>query len=1149
MDVDENSEEEEINLDFSKIKNIFKKKTETKKGAQEKPTGPQEKPKTDEVTPASPKPPEDEEKEDEEIDFGKITKFFKKSTKTKSQGPKEEPSEKEDEEINIDFGKIKKIFKDKDEKEVDAEGEEISFDIKKIKGFFKGFKEKKADDEEELSLDARKTMAFFGKYKKFIIPTLLIIIAVSFSVYLRIQPAHLPVTDDWAKSAVYNQIRSSISVQINQQYPNLPGENRDSLVEAQFQKVLQEQKSQIDPQIEATSNYFKSRLQDDAGQTYLLAIDPYFWMRHAMNILKNGHPGDELRDGKPYNTHMFAPVGRFVPKDMFHAYFEAYLYKFVSFFNRNIELMKVAFYIPVLLSALCVFPAFFIGRRFAGNFGGFISAFVIAIHPSFLTRTAGGFADTDAYNVLFPLLITWLFLEAFETKDKKRMVIYSSLAGLFVGLFSFSWGGWFYIFDFLLAASVFYIFYFVILHRHEAKELRTFMKKPALRNAAITILVFFIVSAVFTTIFRDFGTFTDSFINGPLSFATLKQVAITTVWPNVYTTVAEQNPAGLDSVISQIGIGSILLFLISLAGIAIMTLKKGTKRVADLWFLLGAVIWFLIILGIKPQNLTIFLSLIALPIAIKLILIVKERQTDVDIKAAILLILWFIATIYASVKGVRFTLLAVPAFAIALGVALGISYNYLHSLITKGLKINHYISKALVIILLIFLLLGPYRSALATAKNEIPSMNDEWYQSLDKINREGAPDAIINSWWDFGHWFKMIGDRGVTFDGTSQNSPNAHWIGSVLLTDNEDYAVGTLRMVDCGQNQAFDKLNSFIQDAPRSIDIIENIVALEKEGAKAFLLENGLTDTQADAVLQYSHCTPPEDYFITSYDMIGKSGVWAHFGAWDFNRALIYNTLKEGDYKNNLEKSTSFLRQRFNYTEEEAQSLYYEVQTIASDAEANSWIAPWPSYGGAGDCESSGESQISCDIGQGARAEINLSTLQADIQTPQGVMHPDSIVLPLENGTYKERTFNNTVGISITLVPVADSSYRTLLLHPALAKSMFTIMFYLNGHGLTHFEKFSDVTDITGGRIIVWKVNWQGNATNMLEYYQPEPVLEEPETAENNTLELEKSIETTEDITNKINASDADLEEVFENISEPPNNSQTLNTNQDNSSD
>lgn len=1157
MDIDEDNEDEEVSIDFSKIKNLFKKKKkaseETKEisKAEEEKEEPQkeEKEKTQES---------EEIKEDEEIniDFSKIKNLFKKKkevmeeakteisekVKEPKQGVKEETEE--DEEINIDFSKIKNIFKrEKEEKtktpeggkkSEEAEDEEISIDFGKIKNFFKGLKEKKSEkggDEEEISLNVRKTIDFFNKHKQALVPTLLIIIAISFSIYLRIQPAYLPATDDWARNAVYNQISSSIRTQIDQQYPNLPDANKNSLVDTELKKILKEQKEVIEQQIKATSNYFKTELQRDNGKTHILDIDSYYWIRHAQNVLKNGHPGDELRDGKPYDNHMYAPLGRYVPPDMFHAYFQAYLYKVVHFFNRNLDFITFVFYVPIILSAIAVFPAFFIGRRLGGNFGGFISAFIFAIHPALLPRTSGGVIDTDPHNVLFPLLITWLFLEAFETENIKNRIIYSSLAGFLVGLFSLTWGGWFYIFDFILFASIFYFFYFIALHRNEIKNPIQFIKKPTFYNTLTLVIIFVVSSALFTSIFTNFRNFNDAFLIGPLAFAKLKQVAITTVWPNVFTTVAEQNPASLNSVISEIGLRNLLLFLISLTGITLTMLRKETKKASDLWFILGSVIWFIIILGIRPQNLTWFLVLISLPVIVKLIIIVKEKDTEVDIKAAILLILWFVSTIYASVKGVRYMLLAVPAFAIALGVALGIGYYYLYSLITKGLKINKNISKVLVIMLLSLLLLGPYKSVRVIAKNEIPLINDDWYNSLQKINLEAKPNAIINSWWDYGHWFKMIGDRAVTFDGTSQNSPNAHWIGSVLLTEDEKYAVGILRMVDCGQDNAFEELNKVIKDEAKSISILEEIVRLDKDEAKSILLKEGLNEEEANNVLKYTYCEPPEDYFITSYDMIGKSGVWAHFGSWDFDRALMYNTLKKEEYRDDSEKSISFLQNRFNYTREKAESIYYEVQSIKNDAEANSWIAPWPSYAGSSGCGKTEENKISCSIGQGLQVEINLETLQADIQTPQGIKHPNSVVLPLEDGGYKEKQFNDTIGVSMTLIPTGEESYNALILSPQLAKSMFTIMFYLNGHGLKYFDKFSDVRDITGGRIIVWKVNWQGNSTNLLEYYQPKPAPEEGLVNESQEI-MEQEL---------INESSKEIIEQ-ENISSSINNSQGINT-------
>src|SRR3989338_2834434 len=242
--------------------------------------------------------------------------------------------------------------------------------------------------------------------------------------------------------------------------------------------------------------------------------------------------------------------------------------------------------------------------------------------------------------------------------------------------------------------------------------------------------------------------------------------------------------------------------------------------------------------------------------------------------------------------GVRFSLLLVPAFSIVFGIALGFIYKYLSRLIITEFKINKVIVKTTVIIILGLLIIGPWASSKAIARNSIPMVNDAWFNSLTKIKVESKPDAIINSWWDFGHWFKFWGDRAVTFDGTSQNTPPAHWVGKVLLTDDEKLAVGILRMLDCGSREGFIAISKLTNDDAEAIDIMYDIMPLSREEARK-ALEDKFKEEDAEKILNLTHCNPPEDYFITSEDMVGKSGVWAHFGSWDFDRALIYNMLKK----------------------------------------------------------------------------------------------------------------------------------------------------------------------------------------------------------------------------------------------------------------
>jgi len=1063
---------------------------------------------------------EEEDNEDQEIsiDFRKIKNFFKRKQTKEHTNDNLDPNESpQDTKEQPPADSIKKHQHDKDTEE------DNKIDFSKMENTFKRDKEKtKEGIEDEVSFDTKNMTSFLTKQKKILVPLILIIIAMAFSTFLRIQPAYLPITDEWAKNSVHNFFKDQIKGQVSEQYPNMPDPNKDVIVDEEFQKLLKERKSEVDEQIKATSDYFKSRLQDDNGQTYLLAIDPYFWMRHVKNIIENGHPGDEMIDGVKWDNHMYAPIGRTVPFDMFNAYFGAYVYKFASFFNRDVPLMTIFFYIPVILSALAVIPAFFIAKRFGGNFGGFVAALVIAVHPAILTRTAGGFADTDAYNVLFPLFITLAFLTAFEAENLKKRSLYAAIAGILVGLYSFAWGGWWYIFDFIVASTIIYIGYYIILHRKELKKnIISIIKIPAIKNTLIVLLIFVIMSGIFVSIFVNFYYFQRAPIN-PFRFSKLKEVGIIKLWPNVYTTVAEQNPASLGHVINQIGTGRMLLFLIGLVGISLAMIKKDSKKLSDFSFVVGSTLWFAIILLTKPENLNIFLVWITVPFIIKFLLIIKQNDFEVDTKAAILLFIWLLSTIYASTKGIRFSLLVVPAFAVGFGITLGIAFKYLNKWINSILHIKKWITKiALFIILLLIIGISPKPpfctgsmcgSAFATAKNEIPSMNDAWYNALSKIREESAQDAIINSWWDFGHWFKMVGDRAVTFDGTSQNTPMAHWIGKVLLTDDEDTAIGILRMLDCGSRKSGDMLDEITNDTAMSVDILYEIILQDKREAKKTLLDNGINSGVAEEILKLTHCDPPENFFIASEDMISKSGVWGHFGSWNFDRALIYNTLKKKEYKNNRIKSIDFLKKRLNYSQQNAESLFREVQSIKTNDEANSWIAPWPSYqSGLSGCAIE-DNIAKCGNGM----VVDLTTAETMISTQQGEARPHSLVYLTPENLEVRRFNDSNIEVSAALIPRGDS-FVSIMSSPEIAASIFNRLFYMEGHGLKHFKLFAHEKQVTGGDIYVYKVDWEGQEKNVLEFFKAAENQDEEITEE---LTEETPKETEDAISNETDEND-----------------------------
>jgi len=321
---------------------------------------------------------------------------------------------------------------------------------------------------------------FYKKNSKTLITITLILIPILLSIFFRAYPAYLPATEDWAENSVYSNIKSNILTQINQQYPNLPSDNKNKLVNEQFDDLLKSNNKEIDKQVNELSSYFKSRMQDDSGQTYLLAIDPYFYLRHVNNYLDYGHAGtiytNQIEDTSAqivkhpnidfskktsWDGQRMAPIGT-ATKMSLHAYFGLIIHKFLSLFNKNQSTTSSMFIIPIILISLAVIPTFLIGKKIAGNVGGFLSGTMLAINANLLGRTAGGFSDTDSYNIIFPLLIAWLFIESLIQKNIKKRIIFASLAGLATGLFSFAWIGWWFFFDFIISSIIVYIIYLVI---------------------------------------------------------------------------------------------------------------------------------------------------------------------------------------------------------------------------------------------------------------------------------------------------------------------------------------------------------------------------------------------------------------------------------------------------------------------------------------------------------------------------------------------------------------------------------------------------------------------------------------------------------------------------------------------------------------
>jgi len=618
-----------------------------------------------------------------------------------------------------------------------------------------------------------------------------------------------------------------------------------------------------------------------------------------------------------------------------------------------------------------------------------------------------------------------------------------------------------------------------------------------------------------------YNIFTTTF-NGIFgSIEGIATVSGTNIWPNVLSSVAELNAASFQSIISSVG--GAMVFLIAMLGLVLLTLDfKSKNNKFNLYnkIILGfATIWTLMIIkgnvfvSLTANSALVFLVLLFLPVGIAMLLSILNDNKSNKIFLSLLLSIWMAGTIYMSLNGVRFILLLAPAFSIAFGIGLYYFAKIINNFFTKEFKIQNKfkqsIAGTLIVGLLFLTLYVPmFNQANAISNGTLPNFDDAWYNSMYKIEENSKENAIITSWWDFGHFFAAVSNRGVTFDGGSQTTPRAHWVGKLLMENDEQKSLDMLRMLVCGGNEAHNTMleatSGTAADAVKINKIIYNTFGQSIEETKNTIKNNKyytFTQETIDKTMNYLACqSPPENFVITSEDMVGKAGVWAHWGSWDFTKKYVhdnYNTKTAKEIANEIDENTTLIQQYIDELKEI--DVKAETQNIKRENLINQWFAPYPSYIPIQNSYTypclSNNNTITCQNG----IEVDMFTGQIKAQGFQNQLTFNNLVYPLEDNKLNIVKQNESGDIDVLLIPSGQNSFNSMLMQKPLGASLFTKLFYLNGYGTEHFENFDDVRSVTGVRVIVWKVNWE---LEEIEEISIEPQLELDSIEFNTTEEI-----------------------------------------------
>ncbi|MGC9517027.1 MAG: STT3 domain-containing protein [Methanomicrobiales archaeon] len=769
----------------------------------------------------------------------------------------------------------------------------------------------------------------------------------------------------------------------------------------------------------------KSFYQDENGLPYFSEMDSYYNYRLTQNFLDNGHLGDTILDGAPWDLHSYYPPGRAADYPPLIVYVTSLVYQIVNLFT-TVPLTTVCYWMAAFVASLCVIPAYLFIKKITNDFGGITAAILVGTAPTYFSHTFAGFFDTDMFNMLLPLLVVWFFIESIRAKNMKMKGIYAILSAISMLIFSMAWVGWWYLFYLIIATVVIYLivlkFFFndkKEIYSEKEDEIRkeeSSIKKLFYDHPEIMSLVIFVVlSSILIGAFFGFSKFAAALFE-PFGFAQIQSVVQNTAYPNVYVSVSELQIPSLTEVVY--GVGGILPFVLGILSIVLLfrkirgndpgeveEIKSDTKNKSKK--------------GKKKNKNN----------NVKKDEKVKSTESWLNderknyLLYLVLFTLWLIITAYAVTKGVRFIAAFSLPIALGAGIFIGIGVLYLR----KYIKNPRYCA----IVALLIIAVVSYQSvagAYTISSSVVPGTDDSMVNSLKWINQNTSNNTVITSWWDFGHLFAAEADRPVTFDGGSQNTPRAYWVGKALVTNNESLSVGILRMLTSSGDMAYLTLDNYTKNTETSVEILDTILGVDKTTAQSILTtQYNLSSDQASNVLQYSHPDNPAPFlFITSGDMVGKAGWWSYFGSWDFDS-------NQGTQYSYYPAVASAPEQVVNNT-----TVIQTVNIVTEEAVV------------------------------GVIGQINGTNITAVIAAKQGedqqAIEPHKLIIIEDGVVTKDELVSADSPLSILLIKENDT-YTAVIMNKELEESMFTKLYFMKGNDLNLFKLAKEE-----GEVFVWTI-------------------------------------------------------------------------------
>jgi len=524
----------------------------------------------------------------------------------------------------------------------------------------------------------------------------------------------------------------------------------------------------------------------------LSEFDPYFQYQFAEKIVKDGYV-----DWLTWNTaesNRWYPLERSIATAAFPGLpmTAATLYNMLSVLGVPISLYHFCIIFPAIFGALACLMAFFFGKDVGGTAVGLFSALFLALNSSHITRTAAGFFDDETVGIGAILLFAFLFFRAIDKeRPQKHSLIYAITAGLTLGYITASWGAALY----PIAVMTLFVFVLILMRRYSRRLLTSYsitfglglflaINVPKNSTSYLSTVAILPVLGVFTL----------------LALSEVLNTIRTGKWKMVFTVSVLAVIIGGFLALTYLGLMG------SIAGKFVRVVNPAQREESQIYQ------------SVQEHRLTAWGSLYydygvgVLFFALGLFFAIRDRTNR-----NLFTIIFGLTALYFATSMVRLTILLAPIFSVLMAIGI---VNLLRPFIAmmketprissaKKFITGHvgkeFSGSALILTFLLLTLTFAFPSprmyshaysppTILTASVPIKPSEPitEWTETLSWMQLNLPEKAIVCSWWDYGYWIAVKGNRTSLADNATFNSTHIGNIGHVFMS-NETEAVRILK--------------------------------------------------------------------------------------------------------------------------------------------------------------------------------------------------------------------------------------------------------------------------------------------------------------------------------------------------------------------